>query len=116
LLTRTLVSGGFTNRIDVGSSIQLGASAVLDLCTNLQSQTLANLSGSGIISNGVLAVTGAIAPGGTNAVGTLTVANSAGLSGKLLVDVASDGTSDLLAIVGGMNLSGLSLEIATPRS
>lgn len=115
-LTLTPVSGGFTNRISVSSSVVLGATGVLDLSTNLQSQTLASLGGSGIVSNGVLAVTGAIAPGGTNAIGTLTVANNYGLSGKLLVDVAADGSSasDKLAVIGNMNLSLLQLEVANP--
>ena len=112
LLTLFAASGGLTNRISPAASVELGTAGVLDLGTNTQSQTLANLSGSGIVSNGVLAVTGAIAPGGTNAVGWLTVAKSAGLSGKLLMDVALDGTSDRLVIVGNMNISGLSLEIA----
>jgi autotransporter-associated beta strand protein len=114
LLTLTAVSGGYTNRLNAASSVNLDASGVLDLGTNTQSQTLANLSGSGIVSNGVLAVTGFIDPGGTNAIGTLTVVNSAGLSGALRVDVATDGTSDRLVIMGDMNLSGLSLEIANP--
>jgi len=114
LLTRTPVSGGMTNRIGAGASVELGAAAVLDLGTNTYSQTLANLSGSGIVSNGLLAVTGAITPGGTNAIGTLTVANSAGLSGTLRMDVATDGSSDLLAVAGSLDLSGLSLEIANP--
>ena len=87
---------------------------MLDLGTNTQVQTLAALSGSGIVSNGVLAVTGAITPGGTNVIGTLTVANSAGLSGTLRVDVAANGDSDRLVIAGSMDLSGLSLEIANP--
>ena len=114
LLSLTPVSGGFANRISPASSVLLGAAGVLDLGTNLYSQTLANLGGSGIVSNGTLAVTGAIAPGGTNVIGTLTVANSGGLSGTLLVDVAADGASDRLVVVGGMNFSGLTLEIANP--
>ena len=114
LLTLTAITGGMTNRIGVGSSVELGASGVLDLGTNIYSQTLANLSGSGIVSNGTLAVTGAIAPGGVDTIGSLTIANSAGLSGKLLADVAADGTSDRLVVLGNLDLSGLSLEIANP--
>jgi len=114
LLSLTAVTGGLTNRISPTASVELGSAGVLDLGTNTQVQTLANLSGSGIVSNGVLAVTGVITPGGTNAIGTLTIVNSAGLSGTLQMDVATDGTSDRLAVMGNMNLSGLSLVIANP--
>jgi autotransporter-associated beta strand protein len=114
LLSLTAVTGGLTNRINPAASVELGAAGVLDLGTNTQVQTLANLSGSGIVSNGVLAVTGTITPGGTNVIGTLTVANSAGLSGTLRVDVATNGDSDRLVIAGNMDLSSLSLEIANP--
>ena len=116
LLCVTPVFGGLTNRIDAAASVELGAAGILDLGTNTYSQTLANLSGSGIVSNGVLAVTGAITPGGTNAVGWLTVANSAGLTGTLRMDVATDSTSDSdrLVLKGNTSLSGLSLEIANP--
>ena len=114
LLCLTPILGDPSNRIDTAATVELGAAGVLDLGTNTYSQTLANLRGSGIVSNGVLAVTGHIAPGGTNAIGALTVANSSGLTGTLRVDVATDGTSDRLVIVGGLDLSGLSLEIANP--
>jgi autotransporter-associated beta strand protein len=114
LLCVTPVTGGLTNRIDTTATVELGAAGVLELGTNTYSQTLANLRGTGIVSNGVLTVTGAIAPGGTNAVGWLTVANNAGLAGKLLTDVATDGSSDRLVVVGNINLSSLSLEIANP--
>lgn len=114
LLTRNLITSGLTNRLATSSSVELGEAGVLDLGTNTYSQTLLNLSGSGIVSNGLLTVTGSIAPGGTNVIGTLTVANCSSLNGILRVDVASDGTSDKLVIKGGLDLSGLSLEIANP--
>ena len=114
LLSVLPVSGDLTNRIDSATTIELGENGVLDLGTNTVSQTLANLYGSGIVSNGMLAVTGCIAPGGTNAIGTLTIANSVGLSGTLLADVATDGSCDLLSIVGDIDLSHLALQIANP--
>jgi hypothetical protein len=114
LLTRNAVSGGMTNRLGAGTSVELGAAGVLDLGTNTYSQTLANLGGSGIVSNGALLVNGSISPGGADAIGTLTVASCALLSGTLRVDVAADGSCDRLAVVGGLNLSGLSLEVANP--
>lgn len=116
LLTRDLMSGTMTNRLNAASSIELGATAVLDLGTNSYSQTLASLSGSGIVSNGLLAVTGFIDPGGTNAIGTLTLANCAGLSGTLRIDVVHDGEAlcDRLAVVGNLDISALNLTIANP--
>jgi hypothetical protein len=81
----------------------------LDL--NGTAQTLSGLSGSGVVTNGTLAVNGDIAPGGTNVVGTLTLAAVAPQSGTLLIDAAPDGTSDLLAVQGALNLTGLALRI-----
>ena len=114
LLSLTAVTGGLTNRISPAASVELGATGVLDLGTNTQSQTLANLSGSGTVSNGTLAVTGTLAPGGTNVIGTLTIAASSVLTGTLLADVAMNGTSDILAVRGNLNLSALTLVIANP--
>ena len=94
--------------------VQIAGGAVLDLDGNMQS-SIAGLSGSGLVTNGtLLAVNGMIAPGGTNAIGTLTVALSATLSGTLQADVATDGGSDLLAVQGDLDISGLSLVIANP--
>jgi autotransporter-associated beta strand protein len=112
LLTLTVAGGAPTNLLDAAASLVLGAGAVLDLDTYCQ--TFANVSGSGTLSNGTLAVSGTLAPGGTNVIGTLTVAASSGLSGSLLADVAADGSSDLLAVQGNMDLSALSLIIANP--
>lgn len=89
--------------------VAVAAGAVLDL--NGTTQTLSGLSGSGVVTNGTLAVNGAIAPGGANAVGTLTLTSVVPLGGTLLTDVALDGTSDLLNAQGPLNLSGLSLQI-----
>lgn len=87
----------------------MASGATLDLNGNTQS--LAGLSGSGTVSNGTLAVTGVIAPGGINAIGTLTLAASLRLSGTLLIDAESGGTCDLLQVQGDLNLSGSVLEI-----
>ena len=112
LLTLTSAGATSTNLINSSSTVEMAAGAVLDLAGLYQS--FAGLSGSGMVSNGTLAVTGTIAPGGTNVVGTLTVAASTALTGTLLVDVATDGTSDRLAVQGNVNLSALSLVIANP--
>ena len=111
LLTLTAVSSA-TNLLSSASAINIAANAVLDLGGSFQ--TLAGLSGSGMVTNGTLSVSGTIAPGGTNAVGTLSITATATLGGTLLADVASDGSGDLLAVRGNLSLSALSLVIANP--
>lgn len=103
-------AGNASNQFDAASSLEIAAGAVLDLDTF--TQTFANLSGSGIVSNGTLAVTGTIKPGGSGTIGTLTVANSAGITGKLVVDMAKSGDCDKLVIAGNVTLANLSLEIS----
>jgi autotransporter-associated beta strand protein len=111
LLTLTAAISS-SNLIDTASTVELAAGATLDL--GGMSQTLANLRGSGTVTNGTLGVTGTIAPGGTNVIGTLTIAASSVLTGTLLVDVATDGTSDRLVVQGSVNLSALNLVVANP--
>ena len=89
--------------------MEVTAGATLDL--NGTDQPFSGLSGSGLVTNGTLSVNGIIAPGGTNAVGTLTLATATTLSGTLLIDVAQDGSSDLLRVGGSLDLSGLTLQI-----
>ena len=119
--TYTFASGWSlqSGKLPVTTPLQIASGAFLDLGGN--SHSLSGLSGSGQITNGTLALNGLIAPGGTNSIGTLTVAAATTLTGPstgtgtLLVDVASDGTSDLLAVQGTLNLSALSLSIANPE-
>ncbi len=113
LLTLTNTVGGVTNLLASGSSVQIAANAALDLGGNVQ--TLADLSGSGMVSNGTLTVTGTLAPGGEGTLGTLTLAANATLSGTLRADVAANGDSDLLVVRGNLDMSGLSLTIANPE-
>jgi autotransporter-associated beta strand protein len=75
------------------------------------SVTLANLAGSGTVSNGTLSVTGDLSPASTNK-GTLTVKANTTFSGKLIADVATDGTSDVLDVQGNLSLLSPTLEIA----
>jgi autotransporter-associated beta strand protein len=90
------------------SDVTVAAGATLNL--GGIPQTLASVSGSGIISNGSLSVTGSISPAGAG-LGTLRVAD-ASLNGTLRIDVTTDGVSDCLAGLGNLNLSGLTLQIA----
>jgi autotransporter-associated beta strand protein len=89
--------------------VTVAVGATFDL--NGHAQTLSGLNGGGMVSNGTLAVSGTIAPGGTNVIGTLTLATTTTLSGTLLIDVAADGSSDLLHVQSNLNVSNLDLQI-----
>lgn len=91
------------------AAVQIAAGATLDLGGG--DQSIGSLSGAGVVSNGALAVTGMIMPGKADAINTLTLAVTE-ISGTLLADVAKDGSCDMLAAQGDLNLSGLSLAIA----
>lgn len=103
------VVGRLGQYLPTGTVVTVASGATLDLNGNTES--VAGLSGSGTVSNGTLAVTGVIAPGGTNVIGTLTLAASVTLSGTLLIDVDPSGACDLLQVQGDLNLSGAILEI-----
>ena len=106
---RELEVVGTQSVLPAGTVATVAAGAVLDL--NGVSQPLAGLSGGGLVTDGTLAVSGVIAPGGTNVIGTLTIASAASLSGTLLSDVAPDGCCDLLRVQGSLDLAGLALQI-----
>jgi fibronectin-binding autotransporter adhesin len=96
--------------LPTGSVAVVSADAVLDL--NGNSQTLAGVSGSGIVSNGTLSISGIIAPGGIGVIGDLTLALTPVLSeATLLVDVATDGAGDRLYVQGDLDLSGMTLQV-----
>jgi autotransporter-associated beta strand protein len=95
--------------LPTGTVATVAAGATFDL--NGQTQTLGGLSGSGMVSNGTLAVSGIIAPGGTNVIGTLTLATTTTLSGTLLIDVAANGSCDLLHVQSNLDVSNLNLQI-----
>jgi len=102
--------GAVTNLLAANAVVSVAQGATLDLSG--QSQTLAELTGSGTVLNGLLNVTDVIAPGGTNRIGTLSIAQTL-LTGTLLMDVFAQ-TNDCLSVAGDLNLSGLSLRIAAP--
>lgn len=105
----TITSLGAT--LPSGTTVAVSEGAVLDL--NGNSQSLAGVSGEGVVSNGTLAISGIIAPGGVNAIGTLTFALTPVLDDvTLLADVAPDGSGDRLHVLGDLDLSGLALEVA----
>ncbi len=108
----TLRLGVATNTLLSSGSAFVSSNAVLDI--NGKVQSLAGLGGGGTVTNGgALAVAGAVMPGDTNVIGTLTLAASpAALSGALTVDVAANGACDRLHVRGDLDLSGLSLNVA----
>ena len=92
--------------------VEVAAGAALDL--NGTDQPLSGLSGSGLVTNGTLSVCGVLAPGGTNAVGSLTLAAATTLRGTLLIDTALDGSCDRLHMQGDLDLSHLTLQLQDP--
>ena len=102
---------GVHNTLMAGSRVLVSSNATFDV--NGKSQTLAGLGGSGTVANNsLLSVTQEVAPGGTNAIGTLTLAAApAGLGGVFLADVAADGSGDRLHVQGDLNLAGLALAV-----
>ncbi len=100
------------NLLPTGSVVTVASGAVLDLGGT--GQKVGGLIGSGLVSNGTLAVNGLIAPGGLNATGTLTLAASSTLAGTLRVDVSDDGPCDVLSVKGDVSMSGLALVVDNP--
>ncbi len=105
----TLADGGSVGKLPTGTVVTVTSGAVLDLGGG--AQTLAGLGGRGVVTNGTLAVSGVAAPGGTNVIGTLTLAAATTLSGTLLIDTSVGGTNDLLKVQGTLNLTGSTLQI-----
>ena len=100
-----------TGILPVTAGVTVEAGTTLDLGGLVQS--LANLGGRGLVTNGALTVTGTVAPGGTNAVGTLTLALTPTLRGAtLLADVTLGGASDLLFVQGNLALTDMTLQVA----
>jgi autotransporter-associated beta strand protein len=97
------------NRFNPSTTVEMATGTVLDLGET--DQTLAGLNGSGTVSNGTLTVRN-VAPGGTNVIGTLSIEAAVTLNGELLIDVATDGSCDLLAVDGDLDISAATLTIA----
>lgn len=108
----TLRLNVISNTLPAAAAVLVASNAVLDI--NGKVQVLASLGGGGSVINcGLMAVTNAVIPGGTNAIGTLTLAAApAALVGWLKVDAATDGTCDQLNVQGSLDLTGLTLQVA----
>ena len=92
--------------LPTGTEVVLNG-GVLDLSGFSVTNTV---SGSGIVSNGT--VVAVFSPAGEGVIGTDTpTLKNASVSGTYIADVATDGTSDLLAVQGSLDLTGLTLQI-----
>ncbi len=91
------------------AAVSVAAGATLDLAGG--AVTVAALSGSGAVSNGLLTVTGDVAPDGT-----LSLPAAPSLTGSLTLDVGGDGSCDRLAVSGALDVSGLTLLLNLPGS
>lgn len=91
------------------TGLSVASGATLDL--NGATQAAERLEGAGTVTNGTLAVTGPILPGGEGTIGTLALNGTTLTSGTLVVDAAADGTCDCLASTGAFNLTGLSFAL-----
>jgi len=107
---------GVANALSNAVSVLVASNAIFDV--NGKAQTLAWLGGSGwVTNNSLLAVTQSVVPGGTNGIGTLTLATTpVALAGMFLADVAANGTSDRLHVQGDLNLTGLTLTVANAET
>jgi len=110
----TVVSNGtlkvYAKALPSATSVAVTETGLVDLSG--ASNTVYGLSGKGTVSNGTLTVTGLIQPGGTNALGTLTVPGGTVLTGTLLADVEADNTNDVLAVQGSVNVSAATFALA----
>lgn len=88
-------------RVAAGSELDLGGNA----------QTVTALLGTGKVKTGTLTVTDAIYPAGVGTVGTLTLTDVAP-QGRVVIDVADDGSYDKLLVNGTLDASKLTIEFA----
>jgi autotransporter-associated beta strand protein len=137
----TTVSNGtlrlaFDNGLASNGTVTVVSGGILDMAGF--SQSLISLAGNGIITNvnsgkpltvtgtntfsgtvagsGALTVSGVISPAGAGVIGQETIAGNLALSGTLAVDVATDGTSDLLVTQGTLDLTGAKLAVVNTNN
>ena len=108
-LCATCVSNGTLAVTDAQSlpattTLRVATNAVVDLSE--KSHTVANLMGSGLVTNGTLTVTGTVWPGYPDS-GTLTVKGATLAPAKLAYVLGADGTCGQLAVNGPLDLTGV---------
>ena len=109
----TCVSNGTLAVTDAQSlpattTLRVATNAVVDLSE--KSHTVANLMGSGLVTNGALTVTGTVWPGYPDA-GTLTVNGATLAPTKLAYVLGEDGTCGKLAVNGPLDLTGVEIAV-----
>ena len=112
-LCATCVSNGTLAVTDAQSlpattTLRVATNAVVDLSE--KSHTVANLMGSGLVTNGTLTVTGTVWPGYPDA-GTLTVNGATLAPAKLAYVLGEDGTCGQLAVNGPLDLTGVEIAV-----
>ncbi len=112
-LCATCVSNGTLAVTDAQSlpattTLRVAANAVVNLSE--KSHTVANLMGSGLVTNGTLTVTGTVWPGYPDA-GTLTVKGATFAPAKLAYVLGEDGTCGQLAVNGPLDLTGVEITV-----
>ena len=112
-LCATCVSNGTLSVTDVQSlpattTLRVAGEAKVDLAE--KSHTVANLMGSGLVTNGTLTVTGTVWPGYPDA-GTLTVACATLAPAKLAYVLNEEGTCGHLAANGPLDLTGVEIAV-----
>ena len=97
-------------RLLADADVNLAAGAVLDL--NASTQTVRTVTGSGTVSNGVLASGSVLSPGGDGAVGTLAFSNVTLVPGtQYRADLG-----DLVDVTGALDISGVVVTINNPEA
>jgi autotransporter-associated beta strand protein len=89
------------------TTLDLAAGATLDL--NGSKQTIANLTGSGTVTNGTLVITGLVTPAGDE-IGALTFNCNLTITGKMLLDVSAS-ENDRLIVSGNLDVSAAEVEV-----
>ena len=112
-LCATCVSNGTLAVTDAQSlpattTLRVATNAVVNLSE--KSHTVANLMGSGLVTNGTLTVTGTVWPGYPDA-GTLTVNGATLAPRKLAYVLGADGTCGQLAVNGPLDLTGVEITV-----
>lgn len=109
LMAKWFSAAGDGSIIPESTKVSVGAEATFDLAGG--SVTIGSLEGGGNILNGVLRVTGGVAPDGT-----LSFTETPELTGTLALDIASNGDCDQLAVAGALDVSGLDLVLNLPEN
>ena len=112
-LCATCVSNGTLSVTDAQSlpattTLRVAGEAKVDLAE--KSHTVANLMGSGLVTNGTLTVTGTVWPGYPDA-GSLTVAGATLVPTKLAYVLDEEGTCGHLFVNGPLDLSGVEIAV-----